>query len=43
MVSRVPQLLPPSLATWSGFSGCKIPAVNYLVAIYLAASFRPLR
>jgi hypothetical protein len=27
----VSPLLPPSLATRSGFSGCKIPAANYLV------------
>ncbi len=31
--------LPPSLAIWSGFSGCKIPAANYLVAIFTRFPF----
>jgi hypothetical protein len=39
--SCVPHFLPPSLATWSGFSGRKIPAVNYLVVIFVAFSLRP--
>jgi hypothetical protein len=30
----IPLFLPPSLATWSGLSGRKIPAVTCLIAIF---------